>query len=89
MKGSIFYENEVFGYEFAFVTSNIIKTEIWKEIIKTIFFKIIINENTDIFINKYLVIYIIYSNSLDIIDKLVVFALNNTSIMIENKNNVV
>ncbi|CAG8745362.1 8127_t:CDS:2, partial [Cetraspora pellucida] len=41
---SITYENEVSGCEFAFAISNIIKTEIWEEICKSVFFGIIIDE---------------------------------------------
>ncbi|CAG8549025.1 2502_t:CDS:2 [Cetraspora pellucida] len=60
--GAITYENEISGREFAFAISNVIKAEIWKELSKAIFFGIMIDESTDIAINKHIDIYVMYSN---------------------------
>ncbi|CAG8802504.1 14388_t:CDS:2, partial [Dentiscutata erythropus] len=63
MEGSITYENEVSSREFAFAIFNIIKADIWKEISEAVSFGIMIDKSTDISMNKYLVIYVIYPNS--------------------------
>ncbi|CAG8532737.1 9312_t:CDS:2 [Dentiscutata erythropus] len=60
--GSITYENEVSGHEFAFAISNIIKAEIWEEIRESVSFGIMIDESTDISTNKHIDIYIMYPN---------------------------
>ncbi|CAG8829959.1 22687_t:CDS:2, partial [Cetraspora pellucida] len=58
--GSITYENEISGREFAFAISNIIKTEIWKELSEAVFFGVMIDESTDISMNKHVDIYVMY-----------------------------
>ncbi|CAG8727614.1 5848_t:CDS:2, partial [Cetraspora pellucida] len=70
--GSITYENEISGREFAFAISNIIKTEIWKELSEAVFFGVMIDESTDISMNKHLI----------------AFASDGASVMMGNKNGV-